>query len=175
MAYTYEAPFIDPKKKDEELEKGNKKKRHKRKKPKKKKKKIRRKKVRILTYAIDPPNLISLKLRDRSYRNLDEFPVDDNGQFICCSFEDIIKMIQEKVREKYENADDKKEKPNHQQFIGSALDEIGCFDHWSRGRIFSYLSKLSAQRRKKKKEVAKNRVLEEARQAELVLGIKEGD
>ncbi len=170
MVYKYKPPFIDPKKGDETLRKGKLKK-HKKK--VEKKKKIRRKKIRISRYAIDPANLISSKLRDKRYRNLDEFPVDENGQFITCSFEDVIKMVREKVREKYENAHDKKEKPNHQQFIVSALDEIGCFDYWSRGRIFSYLSKLGAQRRKKKKEVAKNRVLEEARQAELALGVSE--
>jgi len=149
MAYKYEAPFIDPKKGDETLWKGKQKKR---KKKTKKKKKIRKKKIRVLEYAIDSANLISSKLRDKQYRNLDEFPVDENGQFITCSFEDVIKMIQEKIREKY---------------------EIGCFDYWSRGRIFSYLSKLSAQRRKEKKEVAKNRILNEARQAELALMVSE--
>jgi len=170
MAYKYEAPFIDPKKGDETLWKGKQKKR---KKKTKKKKKIRKKKIRVLEYAIDSANLISSKLRDKQYRNLDEFPVDENGQFITCSFEDVIKMIQEKIREKYENAHEEKEKPNHQYFIASALDEIGCFDYWSRGRIFSYLSKLSAQRRKEKKEVAKNRILNEARQAELALMVSE--
>ena len=174
MVYKYEAPFIDPKKGDETLRKGKQKKRGKRKKEKpEKKKKIRKKKIRVLEYAIDSANLISPKLRDKQYRNLDEFPVDENGQFITCSFEDVIKMIREKVREKYENAHEKNEKPNHQQFIASALDEIGCFDYWSRGRIFSYLSKLSAKRRKEKKEVVKNRILNEARQAELVLMVSE--
>ena len=173
MVYKYEAPFIDPGEKDAEPKKGSKKKKRKRSKSKKKKKKIRKKKIRVLEYAIDPPNLISSKLRDKQYRNLDEFPVDENGQFITCSFEDVIKMIREKVREKYENAHEKKEKSNHQQFIASALDEIRCFDYWSRGRIFSYLSKLSARRRKEKKEVVKNRILNEARQAELALMVSE--
>ncbi len=131
-----------------------------------KKRKRRKKKVKVSKYAIDIANLVSWKLRDKQYWNFDQFPVDESGEFIFCSFEDIIEVIQKKVRKKYRDARNKKEKPDHQQFITSALDEIGCFDYWSRGRIHSYLSKLGALNRKEKKRVAKNRVLKEAREVE---------
>lgn len=131
-----------------------------------KKQKRRKKKVKVSKYAINEANLVSDKLRDRQFWNTKHSPIDENGEYTGVSFEEIIKMIREKVREQYRISADKGEKANHQRFVLAVLDEIGCFDYWSRGRIFSYLSKLGALHRKEKKEVAKKRVLKDAEQAE---------
>ncbi len=133
-----------------------------------KKKRMRKKKIRVLNYAIDMANLISEKLRDKQYWDPKQFPVDEHGQFVTHLFKDIIEVVQEKIREQKETARNNKVKAGYQQFIALALDEIGCFDYWSRGRIRSYLSKLGALNRKEKKEVARKRVLKEAGQAELL-------
>mgnify|MGYP001570415219 CR=1 FL=1 len=152
------------------------KKRGKRKKEKpEKKKKVRKKKIRVSKYAIDIENVVSKDLRIKQSCDSEQFPVDLNGEYITYSRIELIHLVYEQVREAYKTAKRTDRKPDYHALIGGVLNKMGCDDRWSRGKIFSELSKNMQARRKARKEAEQNRKLEEARQAELSLGVSEND
>lgn len=162
MNFTYEAPFTDPGKSTPIK--------------KVKEKKKRKKKIRVSKYEIDVNNLFSKDFRDKkTYWNLDVFPVDRMGEFITHSRTEFVGLVQEKIRTLYKESKRLSGKVEYPHIVNAVLDGIGCHDFWSRGKIRSELSKKIQARRKEKKMLEQKRKLEEARQAELSLGVLEKD
>ncbi|MBI5817282.1 MAG: hypothetical protein HZB09_02545 [Candidatus Yonathbacteria bacterium] len=156
------------------VEKKRKKVRHKKEKPEKKKK-VRKKKIRVSKYMVDVENLVSKDLRIKQSCDSEQFPVDLNGEYITCSRAELVNMVYEKIREAYKIAKRSERKPDYHALISDVLNKMGCGDLWSRGKIWSELSKRIQARRKVKREAEKRREIEEARQAELSLGVSEND
>lgn len=152
------------------------KKRGKRKKEKlEKKKKVRKKKIRVSKYVIDALNVVSKDLRIKQSCDSEQFPVDFDGEYVTCSRAELINLVYEQVRKAYKEARRIERKPDYRALISDILNKMGCVDRWSRGKIFSELSKNIQARRKARKKAEKKQKMEEARQAELSLGIPEND
>lgn len=159
---------------DGKTEKKQKRVRHKKEKPEKKKK-VRKKKIRVSKYAIDAENLVSKDLRIKQSCDSEQFPVDLNGEYVTCSRAELVNMVYEKIRVAYKTAKRSERKPDYHALIGDVLNKMRCADRWSRGKIWSELSKNIQARRKTRREAEQRRKMEEARQAELSLGIPEND
>lgn len=160
MNFEYEAPFIDPGKSTPAKEE--------------KKKKKRKKKMRVSKYEIDVNNLFSKDFRDKkTYWNLDVFPVDLNGEYITYSRIEFLDIVCKTRRDLSRKIKQLGVKIDYQELIKCVLNKLGCTNYWSRGKIRSMLSKGVQARRKAKKDLELRRKLEEARQAELALGISE--
>lgn len=140
-----------------------------------KKKEVRKKKIRVSKYAIDALNVVSKDLRIKQSCDSEQFPVDLDGEYVTCSRAELINLVYEQVRKAYKEARRVGKKPEYHALISDVLNKIGCADHWSRGKIWSELSKNIQARRKARRESEQRRKIEEARQAELSLGIGEND
>lgn len=159
---------------DGKIEKKRKRVRHKKEKSEKKKK-VRKKKIRVSKYAIDVENVVSKDLRIKQSCDSEQFPVDLDGEYVTCSRVELINLVYEKIRVAYKTAKRSERKPEYHVLISDVLNKMGCTDRWSRGKIWSELSKNIQARRKVKREAEQRRKVEEARQAELSLGVPEND
>lgn len=180
MTYTYEAPFVDPHKKETEKPEGPP-----IKKPKKKKKKSRRESLKL-------ENLVSNDFRLR--RDFDkEFPVGSDGEYIQHDIGKIVDCVSEEcrnlkrlVRQKngqmtldlFEPSSgpedlallaEAEERGIYATARNYALKKLGFYgEPWKWSTVYSVISEETWRRRKMRAAWKEKKVLSEAQEAELV-------
>lgn len=180
MAYTYEAPFVDPHKKDiKELGELAVKK------PKRKKKKSRRESLKL-------ENLVSDDFRLR--RHFDkQFPVGPDGEYVQYDIAKIVDSVSQEARDlkklvRQKNGqvtldlfEPSREPPD--PLLLSELEERGSYavardralkklgfygEPWKWGTVYSVISEETWRRRKMRAAWKEKKLLSDAREAELI-------
>ena len=180
MTYAYEAPFVDPHKegtkKQKELPA---------KKPKRKKKKSRRESLKL-------ENLVSADFRLRPYFDK-EFPIGSNGEYIQYDISKIVDCVSEECRElkklvRQKNGqtsldffeplpgpedlallDEVEERGIYAVARNQALKKLGFYgERWKWSTVYSVISEETWRRRKMRAAWKEKKVLNEAREAELM-------
>lgn len=178
MAYTYEAPFVDPYKKDTKKPEGSPVK-------KPKKKKSRRESLRL-------ENLVSNDFRLR--RDFDkEFPLGPDGEYIQHDIGKIVDSVSEECRkikklERQKNGQitldlfeppfgpedlallaEAEERGIYAAARNHALKKLGFYgEPWKWSMVYSVISEETWRRRKMRAAWKEKKVLNEAREAELM-------
>lgn len=153
MAYTYEAPFVNPA--------NSRPKARKRKEIKNKPQKKKRAKKNVWKYDAENTG-------GPYFSNSQDYPVGPDGKYLGYSIEEIRTHIRRFFSEKRSGG----EQLDYIKIVHHVLDELGYpKEKWKRRAILSALSKEMWRRIKLKKSEIMRKKLEEARQAELALGV----